>query len=291
MNLGEGVMPVHRHEMRTSDLRVVLHDCEGGLSGLRTLIHGHQGDNVFFEGLGGLNFEYIFDGVQPQSGEFEPRRTPMTLEPASDTEARLHQEATPFWKLESHLTYRLSEPHYVDLEMEYIPRALATKSGYLGVFWCNYMNRPQDNRLHFVGHEKGSRQSGWVHVASPRHRTESAFYHDDHQAALLNTGSESPCLALNEAPVRYDKPVYYGLRGEFAFIMMFDNPRQTVLAHSPSAGRPGDPRHPAWDFAFFVEEPRANQTYHFEARLAYKRFHGEDDVQEEWARWLTEKLE
>lgn len=283
-------MAVHHHEMRTSRLQVILHDCEGGLSGLRALTHKDQGDNIFYKGLGGLNFEYIFDGVRPQSGEFEPRHTPMTLEPVSHTEARLHQDPTPFWKLESHLTYRLREPQYVDLEMEYTPRAAVTKSGYLGVFWCSYMNRPPDNRLHFIGHNKGEHGGGWFHVASSLHKVESAFYHSEHQAEVIATDDESPCLALNEAAVRYDKPFYYGLRGEFAFIMMFNKPQQTIFAHSPTAGRPGDPAHPAWDFAFFVERPEVDRTYRFQARLAYKRFEGEDNVQEEWARWLTETL-
>ena len=66
----------HHHEMRTDHLTAVLHDCEGGLSGIRTLIHKDQGDNVLFPGLGGLNFEYIFDGIQPEGGASNPARPP-----------------------------------------------------------------------------------------------------------------------------------------------------------------------------------------------------------------------
>ena len=67
-------------EMRAGDLRAVVHDGEGGLSGVRSLVHRGQGDDVFYEGMGGLNFEYIFDGVQPEGEVFEPRQAPMVLE-------------------------------------------------------------------------------------------------------------------------------------------------------------------------------------------------------------------
>src|SRR5438045_949725 len=116
------------HEtFQAGDLTAVIGDNDAydgrraGYNGVHRLIHKSRPAASLFA-ITGLNHEHIFDGEQDLRGDtkvfFEPRNSPMTFARISETEAELHQPATPTFFLESWTRFKLVAPHYVDFTFQ-----------------------------------------------------------------------------------------------------------------------------------------------------------------------------
>jgi hypothetical protein len=105
-----------------------------GYNGLWSLRHRASQRSLFVPGIAGLNYEHIFNGdpVGPREVFFEPRNAPMTFRKISDSEAELHQPATPTFHLESWTRFKLVAPHYIDMTFRCVPRQHAFPRGWIG---------------------------------------------------------------------------------------------------------------------------------------------------------------
>lgn len=274
---------------RLGDLTAVIGDNEAvgarraGYNGVHRLTHRSRPDDSLFA-IGGLNFEHIFDGHADQlnlSGDrkvfFEPRNHPMTFRKVSDVEAELHQSPTPTFHLESWTTFRLVEPHYVDLSFRCIPRQHAFQHGYIGLFWASYLNAPENKSIYF----KGPR--GWNQFCTQEHNNQSVVRHADDKLDLKFTPVPEQCLYKNYSPLRYAEPFYYGWIGTtHVFAMAFDRTEGIRFVHSPSGGGAANP---AWDWQFTIPKYDVNQEYGFRARAIYRERCSVDDLEREVKAW------
>ncbi len=117
---------------QVGDLTAVIGDNDAydgrryGYNGIHRLVHRTNPVSLFE--VAGLNLEHIFDGDQDQRNLaadskifFEPRNHPMTLAQISESEAELHQDATPNFQLESWTRFKLVAPHYIDFSFRCMP--------------------------------------------------------------------------------------------------------------------------------------------------------------------------
>jgi hypothetical protein len=282
-----------RETLRAGDLTAVVGDnaADGahraGYNGLWSLTHRTEPANVFVPAVAGLNLEHIFDGDRHDTGDarrifFEPRYAPMTLRRLSDQEAELHQPPTPTFHLESWTRFRLTAPHYVDMTFRCRPTRHAFAHGYIGLFWANYINAPEDRSLYFRGGGQ------WQQLCSQRHNDESTVRHRDDNLELRFSAGYPDALYRHLSPLRYDEPFYYGLFRGHIYILMFDRTEGVRFTHSPSGGglnRERQTTNPAWDFQYLVPRYEVLREYGFRARLAYRPRCDRAEVLREVAAW------
>ncbi|MCK5606485.1 hypothetical protein KAR91_31575, partial [Candidatus Pacearchaeota archaeon] len=131
----------------------ILPQHRAGYSGLASISHQSNGKNLFVPLYAGLNFEHIFDGTNKSRDIlFEPRRAIMNIRRLDDYTVELYQPPTPYWKLESWLTYTLLEDGTLELLFECIPHARTFENGYIGLFFASYIYQPESLDIHFLGH-------------------------------------------------------------------------------------------------------------------------------------------
>ena len=258
-----------------------------GYNGLWSLTHKAEKTNLFVPTVAGLNLEHIFDGetLDPM-GEtkifFEPRNSPMEFKKISATEAELHQPPTPTFFLESWMTFKLVEPHYVDFAFRCRPTQHAFKRGYIGLFWASYINAPDDKSMYFRG------KSGWLQHCTPAHDVLSTVLHESNSFDMTFAREHRDCLYMNFSPLKFDLPFFYGLFRDMTMIVMFDRTQGIRLTHSPSGGGNNAERqttNPAWDFQFILPKYEVNEDYGFKGRLVYRPRCSRDEVLKEYEAW------
>ena len=287
------------------DLRVLLRDNSQSpriLSGAQSLFH--RRDAADFDAYdpdtqgasAGLNFEHIIAGHSTPANRFTPRHGTYTIEAlAGGRAARLTRKATDGpWKVDSTLTYTVSEPHYLDVDFRCRPRdaKLFGERRYGIFFFANYMNDVADVALHFRGLEKAGAQEGWVSGDAPKthpdwvrggtYRAATApplAYDEDHNFKLNVWSYDYP---------RLTKPFYYGrAANDMVFIIMFDRmvTKDDEIRFSLFKFKlPKKPR-PAWDFQYVIHRVEEDKEYGFRARVVWKKFRSPDDCLEEYERW------
>ena len=276
---------------QVGDLTAVIGDNEAyddrrpGYSGIHRLVHKTLPDKSLF-GIAGLNFEHIFDGEKDQldlSGDrkvfFEPRNHPMTMTQIADGEAELHQTPTPTYHLESWSRFKLVAPHYVDFTFRCKPHQHAFRYQYIGLFWANYINAPENKSIYFRD------AKGWVQLCTQEHNNQSTVRHanDPFEPTFLDVPQQT--LYKNFSPLRYSEPFYYGYFGTHVFILMFDRSEGVRFAHSPSSGGAPSFPNPAWDFQFIIPKYDVLQEYGFRARIAYRERCSVEEIDKEFRSW------
>jgi hypothetical protein len=258
-----------------------------GYNGLWSLTHKVEKSNLFVPTVAGLNLEHIFDGetLDPK-GEtkifFEPRNVPMEFKKKSATEAELHQPPTPTFFLESWTTFKLIEPHYVDFTFRCRPTQHVFKRGYIGLFWANYINAPDDKSMYFRG------KNSWLQQCTPAHDTLSTVLYEKESFDLTFNREHRDCLYMNFSPLKFDQPFFYGLYRDMTAIWMFDRTEGIRFTHSPSGGGFETTRqtsNPAWDFQFVIPKFDVNEDYGFKGRLVYRPRCSRDEVMKEYESW------
>ena len=282
--------------LQIGDLRATIGDnsAEGvhraGYNGAWSLAHKAESENLFVPAVAGLNLEHIFDGHTGTTREllFEPRNAPMEFAKLSDSEAELHQPPTPYFGLESWSRFTLRAPNYIDFHFRCRATMHAFMGGYIGLFWANYINAPENKGIFFRGRFPNSNRTHWIQANTQWHDDESTFLHLDDKAQLKFADGYPNMLYTNFSKLRYDEPFYYGLRKNMVFVVMFDRADGIRVAHSPSGGGStpdnGD-TNPAWDFQFIVPRYEVGKEYGFKVRVVYKKYDGREDVAEEVRKW------
>ena len=236
----------------------------GGYNGVAVLkLEG--GENLFVPLVAGLNFEHIHDGTTASvaAEKFEPRKAPMELRVVDEHTVELYQPPTPRMKLESCGRYTLLADG-IEYTFECIPRGDTFTNGYIGLFWASYIHEPDSTAIHFLGREADSSgQPRWIEATSPAHGTDSTHPPAGDLPMLKHDADFPLTLVYNRSKFVYAEPWYYGLSHGRAYVQMF-RPRDRIwLAQSPNGG--GN-RNPAWDFQWFVPEPKIGEAYGFTMR-------------------------
>jgi hypothetical protein len=256
-----------------------------GYNGVWSLVPSGQAESLFVPGIAGLNLEHYFDGWHNGSREifFEPRVAPMELEQPDARTVRLLQQPTPFWGVESVSTFTLREPNAIDLEFRCTPRRSVFNGGTMGVFWASYIQKPEDNALYFHGRSPGGEREE-VRFASARHGEESSVRGRGDAVTLRIAEEQRGKLFSSVAPVRWERPYYYGRWRDRVYVVMFRTAEILRFAMSPSGGGQGNP---AWDFQILAPGYRVGQEYALRARCLVDRWQGSAWVDEQARQWLA----
>jgi len=258
-----------------------------GYNGVWSLTHKAEPTNLFVPTVAGLNFEHIFDGDKRDTDNsrkvfFEPRTAPMTFEKKPDGSVVLWQPTTPTFHLDSRTTFRLSAPHYLDMEFRCTPTQHSFAHGYIGLFWANYINAPADKSIYFL-HDKQ-----WQQLCTPAHNNQSTARHREDEIELKFSPGLGDALYRNISPLRFDAPFYYGMFRDMVFIIMFDRTKGIRFTHSPSGGGTNVEQHttnPAWDWQYLLPRYEVRQDYGFRARLVYRPKCSRAEIVGEYEKW------
>jgi hypothetical protein len=259
-----------------------------GYNGVHQLIHRDEPTSLFVPGVAGLNLEHIFDGDKDLRGRddpkifFEPRHAPMTFRKLSDSEAELHQPPTPTYWLESWTRIKLVAPHYLDFTFRCRATQHVFRHGYIGLFWANYINGPEDKSMYFRGAGR------WQQLCTQEHDDQSTLRHRDDPFELPFSPLPGNTLYRNFSPLRFDEPFFYGLFRRQVFLLMFDRSAGIRLSHSPSGGgvnKDLQTTNPAWDFQFIIPAYDVLREYGFRARAVYRERCSRQDILQEVTNW------
>ena len=248
-----------------------------GYHGIAALRHARQSRSLFVPAYAGLNFEHIHDGtVQPRAVLFEPRNAPMELRVIDEHTAELYQEPTPHWGLESCQRYELLPAGVIEMTFECIPRRDTFANGYIGLFWASYIDRPESLDIHFLGRRDGEDGApGWQRGVTPAHGTLATHRAVGDPRAFTHDPAFPLELPFGFSRLRYAEPWYFGICRGMAFVQMFRPEDQVRLTQSPSGGGTGCP---AWDFQWFIPQPRIGERYQLKMRAAYLPLDHPDDL-------------
>jgi hypothetical protein len=269
-------------------------DHRAGYNGVWSLKHRTAHRSLFVPTVAGLNHEHIFDGRTNGSSQvfFEPRHAPMTFRRVGEHEAELHQPPTPAFHLESWTTFRLVEPHYIDVTYRCRPQQHAYHFGYIGLFWASYIHAPYDKSMYFRGTLGTGGQPSWMQLCTQRHNDESTVVHRADNLELKFAPEFRDALFKNLSPLRFDLPFYYGHFDEHIYLVMFDRAEHVRFTHSPSGGGFDSERNstnPAWDFQWILPKYDVMREYMLRLRAVYRPRCSRAEIVGEYERWRSSK--
>jgi hypothetical protein len=254
-----------------------------GYNGVWSLVPAGLRESLFVPGIAGLNLEHYFDGWHNGKREifFEPRVAPMELETAGEGQVLLRQAPTPFWGVESVSTFTVREPNLLDLEFRCTPRRPVFNERTMGVFWASYIQRPEDNAIHFRGRKPGG-EPEWLRFSSPKHGQESSVRGRRDDVTLRIGADMGDRLFSTVTPLRWEQPYYYGRWRDRVYLVLFRTRERLRFAMSPSGGGQGNP---AWDFQILVPRVEVGREYRLSVRCIVDRWQGEAWVEEQARAW------
>jgi hypothetical protein len=269
------------HILRRGDLEAIIVDNRAvddevlpghatGYHGLAALRHTQQKRNLYVPAYGGLNFEHIHDGrKQERDILFEPRQHPMQLRIINKHTVDLYQAPTPFWGMESCTRYELLPDNVIEMTFECIPRRDTFKTGYCGLFWASYIHLPESLDIHFIGMDSKtseSRDPTWQRGVTPSHGTLATHRSMEDPRVFPHYDDFPLSLVYGFSHQRYAQPWYAGICRGMALLQTFRPKDRIWITQSPSGGGEGCP---AWDFQWFIPQPKIGNHYHFKMRVAY----------------------
>ena len=250
-----------------------------GFNGVASLRHA-DAPNLFVPTYAGLNLEDIHDGtMMVEQDIFEPRHAPMQLRVIDAFTVELYQAPTPIWKLESCGRYHLLPDGVIEYTFECIPRAATFAQGYISVFWASYIERAEDNAIHFRGREADKAGPGnWVKAVSPWHGIDSTHPPAGPLPELKFAPNFPLLLSKTRSRYVHTEPWYYGVSHGLAYVQMFRARDRLWFAQSPSGG---GAINPAWDFQCFITDWKVGEAYGFVMRAACLPYQSQAQVEEQ----------
>jgi hypothetical protein len=259
----------------------VLPDHRAGYSGIASLKHKKQPENLFVPQYAGLNFEHILDGTIPADRriQFEPRNWPMELRIVGPYAVELYQQPSFHHGLESCQRYELLNDGTIQLTVEVVARRKSFRNGYIQLFWASYIQQPESLDIHFKG------PAGWIQAASPEHGKLSTHTGFNDNRLFKHDEPFPLTLVHSLSGKRFTEPWYYGLSHGMAFVQMFRPGDLVRLTQSPSGGGKGNP---AWDFQWTIADYEVDKIYRLVMRAAYLPFESPEQIERATRRRRTE---
>jgi len=244
-----------------------------GYNGLRVLKHVSRDESIICFAF--LNLENVGDGtrVKNRYEYFEPRHNPVRIYKLSANKAILMQNPLPHWGVESEVRITAAEPHYLDLQISFITHKATENNRPLLILMPNYINAPEDTRIHFLADDHQWRQSadeGFTYAGSQRQKE-----------YLLRC--EKMILGSLHNEIVLSRPFYYGRWRDMVLAQFFKPDTDISLAVNPGGAGKGNP---AWDVQFYLSAPCPYKKYTFMSRMVFKPFVSCDDVLAEYEYWL-----
>lgn len=253
-----------------------------GYSGISELYHSAQDSSVFMINHAGFNFEFIVSG-DSLAQKFEPRRHSVELYSRSENEVMLYQSPTPQSQVESLTIFELVNDEFIDVTFRCVVHAGDFfKYGYAGLFWASYIDTPKDKNIYFKGFEKSETTAHWIKAISQRHGIKSTHKGENDEHDLYFAPNFNIKLFNSFSDYRYESPFYYGRFHNMVLAYLFDSLEVIRFAQSPTGG---GRTQPAWDFQFIIPDLKYEHEYSFRARIIYKPFISEQDIEEEYESW------
>lgn len=296
-------------EFKNRFLRIVVSDNSqygkyhlNGFNGISEISLVGEENNLFVPEFSGLNFEHIFSGDRSSFGWdiFEPRLAKMSLNLISKNRARLSQENTENWPLQTQIEFEL-EGDGVNFYISAMPlQDVWCKHGYIGMFFASYIHRPDDRSINFIG--KNSGEPGeiafWIkhlpaaHGLKANHRPVGDYWNPSFDTGFKpdTAGVYWPSLVYEISGYEYEYPFYYGQIEDKVYIIMFKKPDEgggIRFAQSPTGGIEHSP---AWDFILYKRNYKIGEKFNFSGRLVYKRFIDKEDIIKTYENWSGVKV-
>jgi hypothetical protein len=258
-------------------------DHKAGYNGIAELYHTDQDSSLFVKSFAGFNIEHVFSG-DSLIQFFEPRVNPMALYQKSNTEVLLYQLETPVSGAESLTEFKLVAPCYIDINFRCIfHKEKYIKHDFAGFFWASYINNPPDRNIYFRGVIEGQSIENWITGFSETHGTKSTHRAINDRYNFYFAPDFKATLANNFSDYRYSLPFYFGRFHNMAFAYFFDSNEVIRFSQSPTGG---GGTNPAWDFQYLIPNPSTGKEYSFKARLVYKPFISNEDIEYEYEKWI-----
>ena len=259
---------------------------KGRYNGIFSMTSPDQAESPFVPFYAGINLEHYFDAQNRHPDGnifFEPREHPMSFTMVNDTTAKMHLPTTPYWQAESNITVEVKEPYYLDYQFRVTPHKKDLAGNLFGVFWASYMNAPMDKSVYFLTGESTLDAPKWQQFYSQVHNRDSVLRHTSDTFEMPHV--ENPeALWLDESPLRYSEPFYYGRYRNMVFIYIFQSKEIVRFTTSPSGGGWNEEKaanNPAWDFQLLVPDYQVGKEYALDVRVVYKPWVDRDDVLKE----------
>jgi hypothetical protein len=256
-----------------------------GYNGIAELYHTDQDSSLFVPYYAGFNLEHIFSG-DSLTEFFEPRVNPMTLYRKSETEVLLYQKSTRISGVESLTEFKLVPPCYIDITFRCVLHNKPYfKHSYAGFFWASYINMPPDRNIYFRGITENMPNETWISAFSENHGSKSTHRAVNDRYNFYFAPDFRIILARNFSNYHYSQPFYYGRFHNMALAFFFESSEVIRLTQSPSGG---GKTNPAWDFQYLIPNPKTGREYNFKVRMVYKLFAGNQDILEEYRKWVKQ---
>lgn len=264
-----------------------------GYNGVWSLRHAAGARSVFVPAVAGLNLEHIVSGDHLEDGKifFEPRNAAMSFQKISGCEAELYQPPTPTFHLESWTRFRLTAPHYLDMNFRCRAHKDVFPRGYLSLFWASYIHAPTDKSMYFLGGLDGQKNA-WTQLCTQWHNDQSTVRHRDDSFEMTFPEGGREALFKSISRFRFDRPFFYGHFDDLIWLVMFDRSDAIRLTHSPSGGGFNGElmsTNPAWDFQFLVPKPEVMKEYSFGVRTVLRPRCTRDELLAEVQAWEASK--
>lgn len=281
-------------EFHVGDLTAVIGDnsADGehraGYNGVWSLRHKNS-RNLFVPAYAGLNHEHIFNGETEDDRQFffEPRTAPMTFNKISENEAELHQPPTPTFQVESWTRYKLSAPHYLDVNYRCMAHQHVFPRSWIGLFWASYINAPEDKSMYFLGGLKNA-PATWIQFCTQQHNGESTVRYRQDKQRLSFEDRSVEALFKSISPLNFDQSFFYGHFDDLTWIVMFDCKEGLRFTHSPSGGGGNPDRrttNPAWDFQWIIPDYQVLKPYDLRVRTVLRPRCSREQVIAEFDSW------
>jgi hypothetical protein len=249
-----------------------------GYHGIRTLYHRAEKRNLVVPFASWLNLQTLTlegienDPVDERAWAGTGRGWPIRMEPAGRG-ARLTLEPLPQTQCAYTIEFQPAEPDGIDFAVRFrFGRLPAAGPARFVATWPCYMNAYDDVRL-FYPQGDAPDQFQWVGLG------------------------EKPDIVLGD-PVRYKQdikgfnverqalPLAYGLIGERALAIMFDDPAVNFFVVNSGGHFGFSPvQNPAWDFRWTIENYPLDTPVGFDGRIMYARFEGADQMLRRYREW------
>ncbi len=251
-----------------------------GYHGIRCLYDKEERRNLVIAlgswmNLQGAHLEGIEnDPVDERSWAGVARGWPVRLEQRGDGVAVV-LDALPSTQFEYSIEFQPAEPNAIDFEMRFVfHRKPESGPVCFRASWPCYMNAYDDVRFFYP---KGEGPDDWEWCSL----------------------GEKPDIVIGD-PVGYEHeqtpyyvaqqavPVGYGLIGERALALMFDDPTVKFFVVNAGGHLSTSPvQNPAWDFEWTLEDYPLDTPVGFKGRLIYAKFEGAEQILRRYREWSS----